>query len=110
MTALTPEERSVLAELERQFPRGSGEPVRWRRYILRAGRWMPAIGWTCLVAGAVLTLVVFDESLRAGLTAYVVALLGLGLVFVSDRAARPSLNAPTETDSGPLDEVERSPI
>lgn len=105
---LTAEERSVIAELEQQFPPGSGEPVLWRRYILRAGRWMKAIAWTCLLTGIVLTLALFSGSLRAGLIAYILAVVGLGLLFVSDRAGRPWLDDPVEPYKYPLDEVGRA--
>lgn len=107
---LTAEERTVLAELERQFPPGSGEPIRWRRYVLRNERLMKAVAWTCLLTGIVLTLALYVGSLRAGLTAYLVAVTGLVLLFVSDHAARPWLDNPIEPDLTPLDQVDGTPI
>ena len=107
---LTAEERSVLAVLERQFPPGSGEPVRWRRYILRTGPWMKAVAWTCLLTGIVLTLALFTGSFRAGLAAYVVAVIGLGLLFASYRAERPWLDDPIEPNSDPDNHLDVTPI
>lgn len=107
---LTAEECAVLAELERQFPPGSGEPVVWRRHVLRAGRWMKAVAWTCLLSGIVATLALFSHSLRAGLIAYVIAVVGLVLLFVSYRAGRPWLDNPLEPDSGPVDGVDIAPV
>ncbi len=107
---LTAEERSVLAELERQFPPGSGEPVLWRRYLLRTGPWMKAIGWTCLLAGIVLTLALFTGSLRAGLTAYLVAVFGLGLLLAAHNAGRPWLDDPLEPYDDPVDDVDVTSI
>ncbi|MDH4280697.1 MAG: hypothetical protein OEW83_21740 [Acidimicrobiia bacterium] len=107
---LTAEERSVLAELERQFPPGSGEPILWRRYVLRTGRWMKAVAWTCLLTGIVLTLALYAGSLRAGLSAYIIAVIGLALLYVSDHAGRPWLDDPIEPNSDPLDEVDSTII
>lgn len=70
---------------------------------------MKAVAWTCLLTGIVLTLALFSESLQAGLIAYLVAVVGLVLLFVSYRAGRPWLDDPVEPYRYPLDGVGSTP-